>query len=92
MKIQPGNIAILGAGESGVGTAILAKKMGWSVFVSDRGEIKADFQDILSQLNVDWEQGTHDEERILNSDLVVKSPGIPETAPLIVALRNRNIK
>jgi UDP-N-acetylmuramoylalanine--D-glutamate ligase len=92
MKIQPGNIAILGAGESGVGTAILAKKMGWSVFVSDRGEIKADFQDILSQLDVDWEQGTHDEERILNSDLVVKSPGIPETAPLIVALRNRNIK
>jgi UDP-N-acetylmuramoylalanine--D-glutamate ligase len=92
VKIQPGNIAILGAGESGLGTAILAKKMGWNVFVSDRGEIKVDFQDKLNEIGVEWEQGYHDEERILNSDLVVKSPGIPDKASLIVALRNKKVK
>ncbi len=92
MQIKSGNIAILGAGESGVGTAILALKKGWNVFVSDRGEIKREYQDKLNEIGVEWEQGMHDEERILSVDLVVKSPGIPDKAPLIIALKSRGIK
>jgi len=92
MSIQPGHIAILGAGESGVGTAILALKMGWTVFVSDRGEIKQDFRDKLNEIDVEWEEGKHNEERILSVDLVVKSPGIPDKAPLIVALKSKGVK
>ena len=85
------NISILGAGESGVGAAFLAMKKEWNVFVSDAGKIKDEFKLELQNLGVDWEEGKHDEERILASDLVVKSPGIPNTASLIVALRNRGI-
>jgi UDP-N-acetylmuramoylalanine--D-glutamate ligase len=85
------HIAILGAGESGLGAAILAHKMQWNVFVSDAGKIKEEFRLDLKNLGVEWEEGRHDEERILNADLVVKSPGIPNTIPLIIALRNRSI-
>ena len=85
------HIAILGAGESGLGAAILAHKMEWNVFVSDAGKIKEEFRLDLNNLGVEWEEGRHDEERILNADLVVKSPGIPNTIPLIIALRNRSI-
>jgi UDP-N-acetylmuramoylalanine--D-glutamate ligase len=92
MSIKPGHIAILGAGESGVGTAILALKMGWKVFVSDKGEIKQEFQDKLNQIAVEWEQGKHNEDLILSADLVVKSPGIPDKAPLIVALKSKGVK
>jgi UDP-N-acetylmuramoylalanine--D-glutamate ligase len=92
MSIKPGHIAILGAGESGVGTAILALKMGWKVFVSDKGEIKQEFQDKLNQIRVEWEQGKHNEDLILSADLVVKSPGIPDKAPLIVALKSKGVK
>jgi UDP-N-acetylmuramoylalanine--D-glutamate ligase len=92
MSIKPGHIAILGAGESGVGTAILALKMGWKVFVSDKGEIKQEFQDKLNQIGVEWEQGKHNEDLILSADLVVKSPGIPDKAPLIVALKAKGVK
>ena len=92
MSIKPGHIAILGAGESGVGTAILAIKMGWKVFVSDKGEIKQEFQDKLNQIGVEWEQGKHNEDLILSADLVVKSPGIPDKAPLIVALKSKGVK
>jgi UDP-N-acetylmuramoylalanine--D-glutamate ligase len=92
MSIKPGHIAILGAGESGVGTAILALKMGWKVFVSDKGEIKQEFQDKLNQIGVEWEQGKHNEDLILSADLVVKSPGIPDKAPLIVALKSKGVK
>jgi len=92
MSIKPGHIAILGAGESGVGTAILALKMGWKVFVSDKGEIKQEFQDKLNQMGVEWEQGKHNEDLILSADLVVKSPGIPDKAPLIVALKAKGVK
>jgi UDP-N-acetylmuramoylalanine--D-glutamate ligase len=92
VQIKPGNIAILGAGESGVGTAILALKKGWNVFVSDRGEIKREYQDKLNEIGVEWEQGLHDEDRILSVDLVVKSPGIPDKAPLIMTLKSRGIK
>ncbi len=90
--IQPGNIAILGAGESGIGTAILAQKMGWKVFVSDAGKIKLEQQQKLNNLGVDWEQEMHNTEKILSSDLIVKSPGIPDKAPLIQALKTKGIK
>ncbi|MDC0257139.1 UDP-N-acetylmuramoyl-L-alanine--D-glutamate ligase [Crocinitomicaceae bacterium] len=84
MKPTPGHIAILGAGESGVGAAILAKKQGWEVFVSDFGKVKENFAKELTDLSVEWEQGKHSEERILNAKLIVKSPGISDTAPLIL--------
>lgn len=74
----------MGAGESGVGAAILAKKQGWDVFVSDFGSVKEKFASELEVLGVEWEQGKHSEERILNSKLIVKSPGIPETTPLVL--------
>ena len=85
-------IAILGAGESGVGAAILAKKMGWNVFVSDFGKIKDAFKTELIENQLEWEEENHSEERILQADLVIKSPGIPEKAPLIQKLRERGVK
>ncbi|MEN9998401.1 MAG: UDP-N-acetylmuramoyl-L-alanine--D-glutamate ligase, partial [Bacteroidota bacterium] len=86
------HIAILGAGESGVGAAILAKKMGWNVFVSDFGAIKEEFKTELSENGFEWEEGKHSEERILNADLVIKSPGIPDKAPLIKKIREKGVK
>jgi len=82
----------LGAGESGVGTAILAKKQGWNVFVSDFGTIDEKFKKTLEELAVDWEEGTHTMERILQSNLVVKSPGIPDTVPIIQAIKKVGIE
>lgn len=82
----------MGAGESGIGTAILAKKQGWNVFVSDFGTVNEKFKEALEELNVEWEEGKHDMERILNSDLVVKSPGIPDTAKSIVDIKAKDIK
>ena len=81
----------MGAGESGVGTAILAKKQGWNVFVSDYGIIDEKFKKTLEELTVDWEESTHTTERILQSNLVVKSPGIPDTAPIIQAIKKAGI-
>lgn len=86
------HIAILGAGESGVGAAILAKKMGWNVFVSDFGAIKDEFKTELTENGFEWEEGKHSEGRILNADLVIKSPGIPDKAPLIKKLREKGVK
>ena len=86
------HIAILGAGESGVGAAILSKKMGWNVFVSDFGKIKDAFKTELIENQLEWEEENHSEERILQADLVIKSPGIPEKAPLILKLRERGVK
>lgn len=86
------HIAILGAGESGVGAAILAKKMGWNVFVSDFGAIKDEFKTELTENGFEWEEGKHSEERILNADLIIKSPGIPDKAPLIKKLREKGVK
>ena len=86
------HIAILGAGESGVGAAILAKKMGWNVFVSDFGKIKDAFKTELIENQLEWEEENHSEERILQADLVIKSPGIPEKAPLILKLREHGVK
>ena len=86
------NIVILGAGESGVGAAILAKKMGWNVFVSDFGAIKEVYIKELNERGFEWEEGKHSEQRILKADLIIKSPGIPETAPLIKKLRENGVK
>lgn len=79
-------IAILGAGESGVGTAILALKQGFEVFVSDFGKVKDKYKKALNELGVEWEEGGHNETRILEADVVMKSPGIPEKAPMVKKL------
>lgn len=88
---QKQKIAILGAGESGVGTAILAKKQGFEVFVSDFGKAKDKYKKALEFLGVDWEEGGHDEARILEADMVMKSPGIPEKAPIVKKLLEKGI-
>ena len=90
-KINKGFLSILGAGESGVGAAILGKKVGYEVFVSDRGVIKTEFKKVLENIDVDLEEGQHTEQRILNSDLVVKSPGIPDTISLIQKIKATGI-
>ncbi len=86
------NMVILGAGESGVGTAILAVQKGWTVFVSDMSQIKEEFQTELTKLGVQWEQGSHSMELILAADLIVKSPGIPEKTPVMKAIREKGMK
>jgi len=73
------HIVILGAGESGVGAALLAKKQEWNVFVSDAGKIKADYKTELDNNQIEWEENTHSTDRIFQAELIVKSPGIPET-------------
>ena len=82
-------IVVLGAGESGSGAAILAKEKGFDVFVSDCGTISDPYRALLDQNGVAWEDGKHSEDLILNADEVVKSPGIPLTAPLIQKLREQ---
>lgn len=84
---QSGRLVILGAGESGVGAAILGKDKGFDVFVSDMGSIAEDYLNTLTQEGIAFEAGQHSEELISNADLIVKSPGIPEKAPLIQKLR-----
>lgn len=79
-------LVILGGGESGIGTAILGKKEGFEVFVSDFGKIKPKYLDVLKNNEIEWEDGGHTEAKILNADLVMKSPGIPDKAPLIKKL------
>ena len=78
-----GRIAILGGGESGVGAACLAKQKGFEVFLSDAGRLKQGNKDVLNKFEIEWEEGSHDVERILQSDEVIKSPGIPGTIDLI---------
>ena len=79
-------LVVLGAGESGVGAAILAKEKGYDVFVSDMGVIKPHYTALLEQNGIAYESGRHTPERILNANEVVKSPGIPDTAPMVQAL------
>ncbi|MDQ1333010.1 MAG: UDP-N-acetylmuramoylalanine--D-glutamate ligase [Bacteroidota bacterium] len=84
-------IVILGAGESGAGSAVLALKQGFSVFVSDNGQIKDKYKEILDQYKIKWEEGNHTETDILSADEVIKSPGIKEDVPIIVRLRDKGI-
>ena len=82
-------IVILGAGESGAGAAVLAQKKGFDTFVSDMSTIKDKYKDMLNERNIPWEEGHHSEELILNADEVIKSPGIPNDAPLILKLKEQ---
>jgi UDP-N-acetylmuramoylalanine--D-glutamate ligase len=84
-------IVILGAGESGAGSAVLALKQGFDVFVSDKGEIKEKYREILNSHKIKWEEGNHTEEIILAADEVIKSPGIPENAPIVIKIRGKGI-
>ncbi|HKK77270.1 MAG TPA: UDP-N-acetylmuramoyl-L-alanine--D-glutamate ligase [Saprospiraceae bacterium] len=84
-------IVVLGAGESGVGAALLAKKLGYGAFVSDYGKIQAAYQAELKDKGIPYEEGQHDEERITKATEVVKSPGIPDSIPLIQQLKEKGI-
>jgi UDP-N-acetylmuramoylalanine--D-glutamate ligase len=84
-------LVILGGGESGVGTAILGKKKGYDVFVSDFGKIKENYREVLIINGIQWEDEQHTEELILNADVVMKSPGIPDKAPIIKKLIEKQI-
>ena len=84
-------LVVLGGGESGVGTAILGKKQGYDVFVSDFGQIKDNYREVLKQYEIKWEDETHTESLILNADVVMKSPGIPEKAPIVKKLIEKGI-
>jgi UDP-N-acetylmuramoylalanine--D-glutamate ligase len=84
-------IVILGAGESGTGSAILAQKKGLDVFISDKGIIKENYREILEKNSIKWEEGQHNESIILSADEVIKSPGIPENAPIITKIREKGI-
>lgn len=80
-------LVILGGGESGVGTALLGKEKGFRVFVSDFGNIKKKYKDVLLHHEIEWEEGQHEALKILKADLVVKSPGISDAAPIVKQLR-----
>ena len=82
---------ILGAGESGTGAAILALRKGFDVFVSDSGTVREKYRELLTRHQVAWEEGRHSMELILNADLVIKSPGIPEKAPVMAGIREKGI-
>lgn len=85
-------LVILGGGESGVGTAVLAQKKGFQVFLSDKGKIKEEYKNVLSKYGINWEEEMHSENLILNADEVVKSPGISETTDLIQKIIKKGIK
>jgi len=84
-------LVVLGGGESGVGTALLGKQKGFEVFVSDFGKIKDKYKKVLTDNKIEWEEETHTESKILNADMVMKSPGIPEKTPIVKKLVERNI-
>lgn len=84
-------IVVLGAGESGTGAAILAKVKGFNVWLSDSGKISPKYKEKLNEYNVDWEEGQHSEDIILMADEVIKSPGIPDNAPIMQRIISKNI-
>ncbi len=84
-------IVILGGGESGCGAAILAKKLGFDVFLSDFGSIADKYKQMLDEKEIPWEEGGHTKELILNAGEVIKSPGIPNEAPIVVQIKNAGI-
>ena len=84
-------IVVLGAAESGVGAAVLAKKQGFDVFVSDMSTIQEKYKTMLDERQVEWEEGQHSEEKILTADEIIKSPGIPKEAPMVRKAAERGI-
>lgn len=84
-------LVVLGGGESGVGTAILGKQKGYDVFVSDKGEIAKKYKEVLLHNNIDFEDKNHTESKIINADIVMKSPGIPDKVPLVKMLAQKGI-
>ena len=84
-------LVILGGGESGIGTALLAKAKGCEIFVSDNGTIKQKYKYVLIHNEIEWEEGEHTESKILNADLVMKSPGIPDKVPVVKKIREKGI-
>ncbi len=85
-------IVILGAGESGTGAAILARQKGFDVFVSDASKIKPFYREMLDEYQILYESGGHTERLIINASEVIKSPGIPESAPIVKVLRKKGVK
>ena len=85
-------IVVLGGAESGVGAAVLAKVKGFDVFLSDKGQIKEEYAQTLRKWDIPFEEGQHTEEKILNADEVVKSPGIPGTVPMVRKIRENGIR
>ncbi len=86
-----GKLVVLGGGESGVGAAILGKEKGMTVFLSDMGTLKNEYRETLVRENIEFEEGKHSEEKILDADIVVKSPGIPPYAPMVKKITGRKI-
>ena len=89
--IKPQRLVVLGAGESGIGTAILGKQKGYEVFVSDNQEIKEEYKNQLLKHNITWEEKQHTSNLILNANLVVKSPGIPDKVNIVEDIKNKGI-
>ncbi|MBD5217830.1 MAG: UDP-N-acetylmuramoyl-L-alanine--D-glutamate ligase [Bacteroidales bacterium] len=84
-------LIILGGGESGTGAAILGLRKGFDVFLSDSGPIAQKYRDLMDKNGIEWEEGGHTPEKILNADIVIKSPGIPPTAPLVRQLAEKGV-
>ena len=84
-------LVILGGGESGIGAALLGKQKGYNVFVSDKSEISTNYKEVLLHNKINFEEKMHTESKILNANVVVKSPGIPDTVPLILKLKENSI-
>lgn len=84
-------LVILGAGESGVGTALLGKQKGYEVFVSDKQKIKENYKQVLNHNEINWEEEKHSDDLILNADVVMKSPGIPEKTPIVMQLVEKGV-
>ena len=82
-------LVALGGGESGVGTAILAKQKGFDVFVSDKGAITKKYKEVLEHYQIDFEENQHTESKIFDANVIMKSPGIPDKAPMILALKQK---
>ena len=85
-------LVILGGGESGIGTALLGKAKGYEVFVSDKGTIKEKYKNVLIHNEIEWEEEKHIESKILDADIVMKSPGIPDKMPLVKEIRKKGIQ
>lgn len=85
-------LVILGAGESGIGTAILGKKKGFDLYVSDFGKIKETYKQVLLNNEIEWEENGHSEAKVLSADVIMKSPGIPDSAPIVKKLEENGIR